>query len=624
MANRSALKDAFCAQLAQVKVVSFDVFDTLFVRLLEQPEAVFTLIAQRLNRADFINARQVAQQQAFAAMHACGRSEISLEDIYQHLSLEGVDKHSVKALEYALELSITCLNPEVAALFEQAKQAGKTVVLTSDMYLPEAFFKALAERYALAPEQYFISSACNATKRDTGALFEVLLTRLGVAGAQVLHIGDNPQGDIAQAAARGLKTLHYQAPAFNMPEAALLDGAQQVCAGLSRYGAYQVGQSAWQRLGWQYGAAVVHSFFNWLVQCAKTDRIEKILYVARDGFVLQQLHQQAEQTPDCVYLRGSRVAFTLAAMDEQNFVQHLGFLLSGSEHLVLEELFARIGVELPDDEVLHDLGLHRHLPISEANRPLISTFLLAMQTQILRVARETRRGLYHHLHSLGVRDGMRLALVDVGWSGSTQVAFERALKGMFACTVQGYYLALNEPCAVLSGKTGLAMRAMCESLGLSAAFTQKLYANRAVVELFFGAPEPTTIGYRFAGQALCFVTDVERGVDDSTAKIVGEINQGIVQYIDFAAPVWSALNLPAEPRFALHNLQRLVSQPSLEQVRQIGPIYNWDAWASSAFFKIYFAHQPTSEKALSKPDLWPAGWQVLARQGAGSAQKVSA
>ncbi|TXH91694.1 MAG: hydrolase [Pseudomonas sp.] len=617
MERYQLLLEEFDKILPIVQAVSFDVFDTLFVRVLHEPENLFDLMGYQLADHGFAEQRKVAQMHGFKQMAREGRKELTLADIYDNLSHAQHDSAVLAELEQALEHAVIRPNPEVITMFEEARNQGKIVVLTSDMYLPQVFFEQLTERFKLRVDHLLVSSACDCTKRDKGELFDLLKQRLGLAGEQILHIGDNPLGDVQRAKEKGLHTLHYRPSAY--PVSALFEALPAVsvsaylCAGLARYVCYQDTKSPWYRLGWQYGGPLLHGFLDWIQNEARDEGIDRLLFISRDGFLLHQLHQQhSAGTVEARYMRGSRVAFTMAALSEQNFIESVPFFLSGADNITLEDLFTRIGVELPDSSVLKSLGLRTTMRITPDTRKSVGQFLVAMRHKILQVARETRRGLYHHLLELGLTDGMRVAFVDVGWSGTTQKAFERALEGMLELDVRGYYLGLSEPAESLSQKTGLSLKTMSEALGLDKRDRTLLYDNRAVAELFFSAPYGTTIGYRQEEEGrLSFVEDCERGIDYDIGLLVESINQGISDYVADAEQLRRELVFPIERYLPMQSLLQLLGRPSAEQAILIGQIYNWDAWASSEDYHIYFAGWPDDSINHYKPDLWPAGWQVV-------------
>lgn len=612
----------FCASfrelLPQVEAVSFDVFDTLFVRILHEPEALFDLLGKKLGVDDFRRLRGQAQSQGFHRMHQDGRGEIGLADIYDHMPPALASLADIGLREQALELDVLRINPEVVALFHEARANGKKIAWTSDMYLPESFFHALAERNGLQPDHYLVSSACNCTKRDDGALFDLLAERLECAPSDILHIGDNPLGDVQRARERGLRVLQYLPPEFSKVTSALSPAAS-LGLGLSRYATYQPAADAWWQLGWQFGGPVMRSFLDWVCGQASRDGVDRIVFVARDGFLLHELHQKIGNAGiESIYLRGSRVSFSLAALREENFPAYVSFLMSGSEGITLADLFTRMGVDLPDEAVLLDVGLKGNVRIFPGNFAQIERFLCAMRPTILRVAREVRKGLHRYLLDLGLQEGMRVAFVDVGWSGTTQKAFIDAVRDMLPLDVVGYYLGLSAPVRNLERSKGIRMRVFSESTGMTSRDAEELYRNRAVVELFFSAPHPTTIGYRpqSIGDAF-FVEDKERGVDYSIGSVVNMINTGIRDYIREAVAI-SHIHESCDSSMALHNLMQLACSPSSHQAHLVGRLYNWDAWASSVSNHTYFVDAEDISRKNGKRSLWPAGFSVLEKSLVGA------
>lgn len=605
------LHESFLNVLPHVQAVSFDIFDTLFVRILHEPEALFDLIGSKLGVKDFRQHRREAQVLGFQRMQREGRGEIDLADIYDHLPVLLRQAAAAGELEQILEMDVLRINPEVSSLFHEARAQGKLIAWTSDMYLPESFFHALAERHDLVPDHYLVSSACGCTKRDDGALFDVLVERLGIVPDAILHVGDNPLGDVQRANERGLRTLHYKPPCFTKV-AQPVDPAASIGLGLARYAAYHAPADAWWQLGWQFGGPIMLAFLEWVRQQAVRDGAERILFVARDGFLLHELHQQLDDRQvESVYLRGSRVSFSLAALNEDNFSAYVPFLLSGADGITLADLFARIGVELPDERVLQDIGLHESTQVGSGNMQKFERFICAMKPGILRVAREARRGLYRHLLDLGLKDGMRVAFVDVGWSGTTQKAFIEAVREMLPLEVTGYYLGLSSAARELEVAKGLRIRVFAEDAGATPAQSLELYRNRAVVELFFSAPHPTTIGYKLNPEAgLTFVEDYERGIDYDIAKLVNTVNTGIRSYIQEAVFL-RKVHESCDPSMALDNLLQLVCSPDSEQAHLIGKLYNWDAWSSSDSNRIYFVDDHVETGKGAARSLWPAGFVAL-------------
>ena len=105
------------AKVAIAQAVSFDFFDTLFVRPLVNPEDAFDILGARFNIDNFRELRRQAQTKAFQQMHKQGRKEITLAGIYDCFEPQTVPAAVLMQAEYDLELELVFPNPELIEFF---------------------------------------------------------------------------------------------------------------------------------------------------------------------------------------------------------------------------------------------------------------------------------------------------------------------------------------------------------------------------------------------------------------------------------------------------------------------------------------------------------------------------
>ena len=246
--GRAPDASAFAAALKQCDVVSFDIFDTLFIRLVADPEDVFDLVGQKHHLFGFREARKAAQAQAFQVMIREGRQEITLDGIYACLQDVGVPADLLMASEIEIELAVLRPNPECLALLDRARSGRKRIALISDMYLPEKMLADLCARHGVTYDALFVSADRQATKRDHGALYKLVADDFGLAPGRILHIGDNPLADIQRGQESGVATLLYRPDqAIHAPREAALYSA--VVAGVARSQAYRPDCRCWSATG---------------------------------------------------------------------------------------------------------------------------------------------------------------------------------------------------------------------------------------------------------------------------------------------------------------------------------------------------------------------------------------
>jgi len=581
--------DELDALLARASAVSFDFFDTLFIRPLAHPEDAFDILGARFGIPDFRARRRAAQTEAFQRMAAAGRKEITLHDIYACWPEGGVPGRELMQAEYELELALVEPNPELADLFAAVLASGKPVVITSDMYLSAEFFVAALRPHGWDHLPLFISADRNATKRDAGELFDAVAAQLGIDASAILHIGDNELADVLRPRDKGLMAYHYRAakPAGE-GRRKTVSLVLSLGQGLLRTRARDIATDSFAELGYTYGGPANLGFLDWIGERARADGVEHVLFLSRDGYTMERIARAdpACSLPPYCYFLGSRTAYTLAAIRADNFNEFLPFLLSGSDGLAPHEVLERIGVTPPAPHVMADLGLGEDVRMSPSLHPQLASFLYAYRWEILKVCQRNRRALYRYLREIGLKDGSRVGLVDVGWSGTSQEAFEMALKPLMQLDVFGYYFCLADTPERQRRAGVQRMAALVDEASTSAATVASVYANRVAAELFFSAPHCSVIGLQDGAHGVEAVFDVGRGDTGALSAIAQEVCDGVQAFAAHYLPQRRRLDVRASPLQTAWPLIELLTDPGKKAQQLLGQVKNFDAWGSSRNHKL--------------------------------------
>ncbi|ACM28443.1 hydrolase [Rhizobium rhizogenes] len=506
----------------EIEVVSFDFFDTLFVRTVIEPEDVFHIIARKIGCPEFPARRREAQTRAFVTMHAEGRNEISLTDIYRELSIVGFKSSDVMDLELDLEKKVALPNYELLPFFMETITSGRKVIIVSDMYLPLDYFTAALEDFGIPPVDIFVSCELDATKRDTGELFRKIAGNLGISGKQILHVGDNLTSDVKRACEQGWQAFHYVSrviPAV-IESGAPMPLEYSISRGLSKRNIPEIAPDSYTAMGYHYAGPAAVAFYEWIKGRAIKDGVSHILLMARDGYIIDRVRQFDNNSINIPfsYFSGSRTVFSLASITENNFADCLPFLMSGSDGLSARDLLARINVPLPDARLLEDLGLGDGVVITHENTRQAEDFLWSLKWHILKTCRENRRGLFGLMSKLGLSADSKVAMVDIGWNGTTQAAFETAIGAILPLDVTGYYLALTDKNECVERRKKSSMSAMFDASAADASHAMSLYDNRVAVEFLFSAPHNSVVSLSWSdnGKVISH-SDPRRSISSSEA-----------------------------------------------------------------------------------------------------------
>jgi len=282
-------------------VVSFDIFDTLLTRPFVKPADLFYYIEKSEKMVGFAQNRINAETNARQIKKEAGEEDITYDDIY-----EQVDKKfaHLKEKELQIERNTLRVNPEVKRYFDYAKNKKKRIIIVSDMYLSSDFLEEIMCKNGITGyEKLYLSNEYGKTKISSN-LYGRIISELKVVPQNVVHIGDNEKSDYEMALKVGLNACLYipiirQFFAKNSifenfysknPDSV---GTSILTAVWSyRWKIYELGillPNYWEKQGFYYAGTIAIAFTKFMMTEAKRHNIDKILFLARDGFLLQEV-----------------------------------------------------------------------------------------------------------------------------------------------------------------------------------------------------------------------------------------------------------------------------------------------------------------------------------------------
>lgn len=429
-------------------LVSFDVFDTLLLRRVEPPSALFERVGERAVATGLVDpslspplfrlARQEAERRARAKVKG---GEVDLAAIHAELALG--DPATLAALELAVEAEMVFANPLLLPVLKGLAGAGIPVVLLSDMYLAPADLARLLSGAGIEPCLYrrlYVSNDAGVSKAGGGLFARLLADHPDIPPARILHLGDDPLGDIAMARAAGLRAFHY----VPGPGLAVLRERERSVAGLG-WGGWDglaprraaalagLGDAPEEAAALEFGALVlgpaVAEYCRWLVAECRRQQITHIAPLMREAALFTPLLSDIiartgggiRVTPLFVS-RQALLPLELAEIDGAS-ARHL---LGTRPHLPWDRLLTLAGGSVPDDLAPWTGLTLEQLLATPAAGPVLALFDdPALREAAAVQAAQTRQLLLDYLDPLLGPDPV--ALVDLGARGSTPAALVRLL-----------------------------------------------------------------------------------------------------------------------------------------------------------------------------------------------------
>lgn len=427
-------------------VISFDIFDTVLMRLVYEPSDAFPIIEKRVREAigefPYVQVRAKAEQELLSGPYP------TLDAIYTRLRENtGISKEIAECMKQ-IELDTECelVIPRVGVLdaYHYSLSQGKEVYFVSDMYLGEEQLSLMLEKCGITKYKEIIVSSTFGTMKSQ-KLFDVLKERVG--HKRILHIGDNEYADI-ECAKRASLDAFYVASARQMlektsfrPVCKYLNSLENKLAigmmiaevfnnpfVLHNTGGKPVIQDEGV-MAYSYVAPYVTTYMYALRKFAQETSNSGILFFARDGYLLKQLYDIEgghEEAVPSVYFLTSRFPCTICNIHTRDdIIKNIKLGYDGKPGELLKNRFL-----LRDEEILPYSG-------DES----LEEYVLRHTDAILEGA-ERLRGYYRaYAEKLGVKSGKRYIVTDLAASGTCQDALTKLLDIQ---TVGFYFVSIED------------------------------------------------------------------------------------------------------------------------------------------------------------------------------------
>lgn len=470
-----------------VKLVIFDIFDTLLLRPLLNPESTKAIVAQKAGGdAGKIYLQFRAESEGIARQRA-GR-DVDLDAIFvEFAARSGLPEDAVsrlRQLEEKVERESVAARPDVVNIMQFALSQGKRVVLASDMYLPRSVIESMLSAQGISGWHTLYLSSDIGLRKDSGDLYRHILEKEQVAPTQILMIGDNEHSDIQIPNDMGMKVWHVMRPvelARSMVRLTpLVDHAlsgqdlnEELALGLllrtnlepvfyANFSSLDLVPPNHQALGYTVLGPLVLSFVQWLAQQASADGIERLYFLSREGEFLKQVYDiwgnHADASPPSEYLVLSRRSVTvpmIRGIDEVEAIARSTYF----ENHVSNFVWERYGLMLSDEECadIAQQGLLKAdqlVEVIDGQIEHLKPLLAALLPRILAQAQAERPGVMAYLNEMGLNDGKKFALVDVGYSATIQ----GRLNQLVDSKVHGYYMMTDNRAEWVSNRHGVTVK----------------------------------------------------------------------------------------------------------------------------------------------------------------------
>lgn len=536
-------------KLNKEKYVSFDIFDTLLFRYVNDVNEVFYKVESKLigkygdKYVGFRNERILAEKKA----STLNKVDYTLEDIYEFLNIAENLKKEVMHIEMAVEMEQLYPNNYLIDIISELRKNNVKIIIATDMYLPKGFIERLLEKNKIKYDYLYVSNDIQ-VRKSRGTMFKYILNDLNINKKDLIHIGDNYRSDYLMPKLCGIKSIHYNNKVN---------------------GKYK---DLYMNIGYSMFGPCLYDFCKEIHNRYKNIGADSICFLARDGQIVSKAYNKIYKDKTS-YVYASRRSLTVPLLQ---YCKNMNDVLLTVPYIKrIEEV----------DNLLHKLGIDdkdlKELIKSKFGEEITKDMLLSpIGDEIFSIIREdmvnnsvkefTAAEKYISNNILG----KKIILVDIGWYGTMQKCIEKITDEMnIDKEYYGVYFGLiekkdhsNDDIKATGYEFNFKSKEKCYDEGL-------IHGFNGLIELMFTADHGSTKKY------IC--------EPNGDARYILEDNIG--EYSDFVKVVqFQALKYiedineqkcKSESKFdSFEKLYRLLSNPKIYECDILGDLMFYDAY----------------------------------------------
>lgn len=201
----------------------------------------------------------------------------------------------------------------------------------------------------------------------------------------------------------------------------------------------KVSKEYFKRFGYEYFGPLLYSFTYWLIENLKQNEIEKVYFLARDGYILKRAFDEINDTKICsYYLYASRRSIIVPSLANISKFNDIFELVSLPRKISIKSLLKKVGFEDFDSYSFKSNILEEYECDYIKNDEAIQNDF----TGILSIIKENAKNELNCLKKYLAENEFygKVAIVDVGWYGTMQKALNIIDENV---EIFGYYLGLH-------------------------------------------------------------------------------------------------------------------------------------------------------------------------------------
>jgi len=276
------------------EIKSFDIFDTLISRTVENPIDIFDIVEKQFPYNNFKNLRIQSQNQ----------SNHTMDSIYNEF--KNITNESDETINKLREFELITEMENTIPIFSNISKIKDGDIFVSDMYLSSNEIRKLLDYHNINKNtELFVSSG----GKSDGTMWEALTQTYKINS----HYGDNYHSDIMMASRYGIKGVYTEAYKFTVLESYLIRNNEfELCQQIRKFrlaNPYDENTIEYKIYEQQisYNIPILLFICNKLDEILINENRNTVLFHSRDGCLLIKLFSYLYPQYKSIYLHSSRI-----------------------------------------------------------------------------------------------------------------------------------------------------------------------------------------------------------------------------------------------------------------------------------------------------------------------------
>lgn len=290
--------------LKDYKLYSFDVFDTLITRKVARPIDIFKIMQEKLKDTNlpknlinnFAKIRRESELFLYSRYLNKHREDITFSEIYSVIkndfNLTNNEQDYLMNVELQTEKENILPIQDSINIIKKLLESNKRVILISNMYLSSENVRELLSSIDPIFNDIciYVSSEFRA-KKTNSKLYKIIQEKEQVSYKNWIHYGDDFEADFIAAKKLNIDSMIYGFNQLKDYELNALNNNIEISKiiALSRNIRLKENRNPYFDFGVSYGGNLLMVYVNYVIEMAIRSNIENLIFIARDGFILQKI-----------------------------------------------------------------------------------------------------------------------------------------------------------------------------------------------------------------------------------------------------------------------------------------------------------------------------------------------